>query len=130
MKTVKTARGAMLDMGALSTKFERERAVSNVPVNARGDIIDSRGSVKVPKEKVAKEFYKNSVPGAETKVSIKTDSTDQSADPVPTKATKSTKAAEPVAPVEVTRRVRTRDDGSQYAEVEFSDGSMSVEEIG
>jgi len=124
MKTVKTARGAMLDMGALSTKFERERAVSNVPVNARGDIIDSRGAVKVPKEKVAKEFYKNSVPGAETQVSIKTDSSDQ---PAPTKSTKAAKATEPT---EVSRRVRTRDDGSQYAEVEFSDGSMTVQEIG
>ena len=124
MKTVKTARGAMLDMGALSTKFERERAVSNVPVNARGDIIDSRGAVKVPKEKVAKEFYKNSVPGAETQVSIKTDSSDQ---PAPTKSTKAAKVTEPT---EVSRRVRTRDDGSQYAEVEFSDGSMTVQEIG
>jgi hypothetical protein len=127
MKTVKTARGAMLDMGALSTKFERERAVSNVPVNARGDIIDSRGAVKVPKEKVAKEFYKNSVPGAETQVSIKTDSSDQ---PAPTKSTKATKATEPTEVTEVSRRVRTRDDGSQYAEVEFSDGSMTVQEIG
>lgn len=125
MKTVKTARGAMLDMGALSTKFERERAVSNVPVNARGDIIDSRGAVKVPKEKVAKEYYKNSVPGAETKVSIKADSTDE-----PAPAAKPAKKEQPPAVTEVSRRTRTRDDGTQYDEVEFSDGSMTVQEIG
>lgn len=125
MKTVKTARGAMLDMGALSTKFERERAVSNVPVNARGDIIDSRGAVKVPKEKVAKEYYKNSVPGAETKVSIKADSTDE---PVP--AAKPAKKEQAPVVTEVSRRTRTRDDGTQYDEVEFSDGSMTVQEIG
>lgn len=125
MKTVKTARGAMLDMGALSTKFERERAVSNVPVNARGDIIDSRGAVKVPKEKVAKEYYKNSVPGAETKVSIKADSTDE-----PAPAAKPAKKEQAPAIYEVSRRTRTRDDGSQYDEVEFSDGSMTVQEIG
>ena len=124
MKTVKTARGAMLDMGALSTKFERERAVSNVPVNARGDIIDSRGAVRVPKEKIAKEYYRDTVPGAETKVSIKTDSTDVAA-PAKSKAAK----AQPDV-YEVSRRARTRADGTQYDEVEFSDGSMTVHEIG
>ena len=52
MKTVKTARGRIIDMAALAAKAEETRAVSNVPVNARGDIIDNRGNVKVTKEKI------------------------------------------------------------------------------
>jgi hypothetical protein len=118
MKTVKTARGNMLDMGALSTKYERERAVSNVPVNARGDIIDSRGDIRVPKEKIASKYYRDSVPGAETRVSIKSDSSD---------AAPASKPAQ-TSVTEVARRRRTRDDGTQYDEIEFSDGSMTVHE--
>ena len=53
MKTVKTARGKTLNMGQLAEEFERTRAVSNVPVNAKGDIIDARGDVKVPREKLS-----------------------------------------------------------------------------
>ena len=67
MKRVKTAKGQILDMAALASKYEKTRAVSNVDVNARGDIIDNRNQVKVPREKISKEFYKNNVPGADTK---------------------------------------------------------------
>ena len=74
MKRVKTAKGQILDMAALASKYEKTRAVSNVDVNARGDTIDNRTQVKVPREKISKEFYKNNVPGADTKeVSIKTE---------------------------------------------------------
>ena len=61
MKRVKTARGKILDMGALATQHEKTRAVSNVPVNARGDIIDNRGNVTVQREKISKEYYKDNV---------------------------------------------------------------------
>ena len=57
MKRVKTARGKILDMGALATQHEKTRAVSNVPVNARGDIIDNRGNVTVQREKISKKYY-------------------------------------------------------------------------
>ena len=127
MKTVKTARGRTLDMGNLAAKNEKTRAVSNLNMNARGDIIDNRGNVEIPREKIQKEFYKDNVPGADTKeVSPKEDEKPAEAKkPVDTPAPKS-KAATKQAPkiTEVSRTARTRDDGTQYFEVEYSDGSM------
>tara|TARA_R110001592_G_scaffold209531_1_gene460698 strand:+ start:6367 stop:6672 length:306 start_codon:yes stop_codon:yes gene_type:complete len=79
MKTVKTARGRTLDMGALRTKFEETRAVSNVPVNARGDIIDNRGNVTVSRETVSKAYYKDTVVGVEEKINIKQESVEPDA---------------------------------------------------
>ena len=135
MKSVKTARGRTLDMGALSAKNEETRAVSNLNMNARGDIIDNRNEVTIPREEIAKKFYKNNVPGAdEEKISIKEDENPAEAKkpvdtpkPAPKKqATPKAKATpKATAPVtEVSRRGRTRDDGTQYFEVEYSDGSM------
>lgn len=129
MKTVKTARGRTIDMSALAAKNEETRAVSNLNMNARGDIIDSRGNVEIPREKIQKEFYKDNVPGAKEEISIKEEET-----PVEKKATveppkpapKKTQPKEPQQPAvtEVSRTARTRDDGTQYFEVEYSDGSM------
>ena len=36
----KSARGTMVDMGALRLQNEKERAVGNMKVNARGDAVD------------------------------------------------------------------------------------------
>ena len=129
MKTVKTARGRTLDMGALAAKNEETRAVSNLNMNARGDIIDNRGNVEIPREKIQKEFYKNNVPGADTEeISIKEDEKPAEAKkPVdPPKPAPKKQAAQKQAPkvTEVSRTARTRDDGTQYFEVEYSDGSM------
>ena len=142
MKTVKTARGRTLDMGALRTKFEETRAVSNVPVNARGDIIDNRGNVTVSRETVSKAYYKDTVVGVEEKINIKQESVEPDAivevqeeakeKPAPTpkaEAKPTTKAKEVNTEItELSRRQRTRTDGSQYWEVEYSDGSMTTED--
>lgn len=45
MAIYKTAMGKTVDMGALLSKNERVRAVSNAKLNARGDTIDSSGKV-------------------------------------------------------------------------------------
>ena len=129
MKRVKTAKGQILDMAALASKYEKTRAVSNVDVNARGDIIDNRNQVKVPREKISKEFYKNNVPGADTKeVSIKTEEKPDpvKAEPVVKEEPKPKKESKPT---ETNRTTRTREDGTSYYEVEFSDGSMETIEI-
>jgi len=142
MKTVKTARGRTLDMGALRTKFEETRAVSNVPVNARGDIIDNRGNVTVSRETVSKAYYKDTVVGVEENINIKQESVEPDAivevteevkeKPAPTpkaEAKPTTKTKEVKTEItELSRRQRTRNDGSQYWEIEFSDGSMTTEE--
>lgn len=41
----RTANGKMLDMNSLIAKNERVRAVGNMNVNARGDIIDSHNRI-------------------------------------------------------------------------------------
>lgn len=147
MKDVKTARGRNLNMAILAAQNEETRAISNVPVNAKGDIIDNRGNVKVPREKVSKEYYKDNLTGIEETISIKEDAVQEpvaQAEPEPPqpkpKAKKKEAPApkvEPVVPVvteeeqgvtEVGRRSRTREDGSKYWEIEFSDGSMTTEE--
>jgi|TARA_B110000438_G_scaffold287392_1_gene319642 hypothetical protein len=138
MKSVKTARGRTLDMGALSAKNEETRAVSNLNMNARGDIIDNRNEVTIPREEIAKKFYKNNVPGAdEEKISIKEDENPAEAKkPVdtPKPAPKKTATPKPAPATnkvtEVSRTARTRADGSQYFEVEYSDGSMEDIEAG
>jgi hypothetical protein len=117
MKSVKTALGRTLDMSALAAKNEKVRAISNVPVNARGDIIDNRGNVKVPREEISKQYYKNNVPGS--------DSTSVSINQEPS-STANKKAD--AANIEVSRVTRTRADGTQYDEVEYSDGSMTEED--
>ncbi len=144
MKTVKTRRGKTLNMAQLAAQNETARAISNVPINARGDIIDNRGNVKVPREKISKEYYRDNLQGIEESVSIKTDDLEP-IEPTPTEVVKEpepepapkpkAKPKKETAPVqeeegvvEIGRRNRTREDGTKYWEVEFSDGSMEIEE--
>ena len=124
MKRIKTDKGQILDMAALAAKHEKTRAVSNLNLNARGDIIDNRNEVKVPREQISKEYYKNNVPGADTKtVSIKEDEKVDTVVKNPVNEKKqATKKESKVT--EVSRKARTREDGTQYYEVEYSDGSM------
>ena len=120
MKTIKTARGKVLDMSAIASKNEKTRAVSNAPINARGDIIDSRGDVQVPRGEIKNKFYKDNVPGSdETEVSLNQEE--------PKSKTKSNE------PTIVSQNERRRDDGTAYMEVEYSDGSMEdydIDELG
>jgi hypothetical protein len=124
MKTVKTAKGRTLDMAALAAKHEKTRAVSNMNLNARGDIIDNRNQVTIPREKIAKEFYKDNVPGADSKnISIKEDEKQHVNIETKEPVDKQEKPKKPKV-TEVGRKARTREDGTQYFEVEYSDGSM------
>jgi len=41
----RTAQGKTIDMGALRLQNEKVRAVGNMKVNARGDVIDDHGGV-------------------------------------------------------------------------------------
>ena len=50
-KVYKTARGKTIDMGALILQNENVRAVGNMNVNARGDILDSSDRVIDSKNK-------------------------------------------------------------------------------
>lgn len=56
-KIMKTAMGKTIDMGALMLQNENVRAVGNMGVNARGDILDSADKVIENKNKQVQRQY-------------------------------------------------------------------------
>jgi type II secretory pathway component PulC len=59
MSKYRTALGKTIDMSVLAAKNEKVRAVGNMPVNARGDIIDAQGRIVTPvTEKVNQNYAK------------------------------------------------------------------------
>ena len=57
----RTAQGKMLDMGSLVLQNENVRAVGNMNVNARGDMIDSEGRVLTTRPQVVNQDYSSTV---------------------------------------------------------------------
>ena len=165
----RTYRGKPFDMAALAASHDRERAVSNVPINAKGDIIDGQNNVVVPQKEVIQDYY-STPPKEQVEVSLKQDPIpapepeaevdDQSPNPykepvaeektvdvvdghgdvrkAKVKPKAEPKPAQPKVikksevyekhtvegEVEIGRKKVTRDDGTAYWEVEYSDGSM------
>lgn len=61
-KTYRSAMGKPVDMGALVLRNERVRAVGNMGVNARGDLVDGNNQpLKSRKSAVAKQYQKQTV---------------------------------------------------------------------
>lgn len=127
-RQVRTARGKMIDMAALSAKNETARAVGNVLMNARGDRLNPDGSIRYTAEQIARADQNIKQPPVETAIS----------DPKPLQpkpVAKTEPQPNPVMPtVElepeiVSKITRTREDGSQYMEVEYEDGSIETIEV-
>ena len=57
----RSALGKPVDLGALILKNEKERAVSNVNVNARGDVIDNMNKPITSRNQQVNKHYKNSI---------------------------------------------------------------------
>lgn len=56
-KIYRTANGKMVDLGALQLQNENTRAVGNMNVNARGDLLDSQNrSINTRNQQVAKQY--------------------------------------------------------------------------
>ena len=56
----KTAQGRTIDMGAIKLKHETERAVGNMKVNARGDIVDEANQpIERREQQVRRQYNKN-----------------------------------------------------------------------
>lgn len=56
-KVYRTAQGKVVDLGSIILQNENTRAVGNMGVNARGDIVDSRNrSVKSRSQQVSKQY--------------------------------------------------------------------------
>jgi hypothetical protein len=58
-KQYRTAQGKIVDLGALQLQNEHTRAVGNMPVNARGDLIDSHNRpIDTRNQQVARQYKK------------------------------------------------------------------------
>jgi hypothetical protein len=57
-KVYKSAMGRTVDMGALLLQNEQTRAVGNMNVNARGDLLDGQNRVIEPRNKTAQRQYR------------------------------------------------------------------------
>jgi hypothetical protein len=57
----RSAMGKAVDMSAIVTQNEKVRAVGNMGVNARGDVIDSYGRVVQQNTKRVKDSYDNTL---------------------------------------------------------------------
>lgn len=58
MANYKTANGQILDMDRLRMKNEKEPAVGNMRVNARGDEIDNHGNIVRTRNEIMRSHYK------------------------------------------------------------------------
>lgn len=56
-KVYRTARGESVDMTVLLSKNEREPALGNMRVNARGDEIDPDGNIVKSRSEIMQEYY-------------------------------------------------------------------------
>ena len=111
MNNTKTAKGRLIDMAALARVNEDVRAVSpgNERLNGRGDRVDASGNVLQTVQAKATIQHNTSHAPEKRKLSD-----------APTAPTKDI----------VREETKTRDDGSTYIEVEYTDGSMDVTETG
>ena len=57
-KVYKSAQGKTVDMGRLQLQNESVRAVGNMKVNARGDMVDDMNRVISPKSEQVNKQYK------------------------------------------------------------------------
>ena len=138
---IKTARGAMLDMAALAAKHETARAVSNVPMNARGDRLNDDGTVKMKAEDIAVAHQNLREPPQTQPISDPKPIETKKVEPKPTAqpAPQPQPQPEPVMPdleeqfsqepEAISKITRTRDDGTKYVEIEYDDGSIETLEI-
>lgn len=132
----KTARGRVIDMAALSKANETVRAVGNVPMNARGDRLDSSGNVVQTvqaKSRAARDTTQapekkklSDAPGAPKKAEAKKPAAKKKA---PVKKSEAAATQTDPDPIIVREEEKTRDDGTRYIEIEYEDGSMDVQEV-
>ena len=127
-RRVKTARGQIIDMAALGAKNEKVRAVGNVLMNARGDRLNPDGSVKYSAEDIARMSHDRKEPPQQTAISdpkpiVRPDPVTET---VPQQPEEFDPPAEPEA---ISKITKTREDGSQYMEIEYDDGSIETLEL-
>jgi hypothetical protein len=97
-KQYRTAQGKIVDLGALQLQNEHIRAVGNMPVNARGDLIDSHNRpIDTRNQQVARQYKKQvsnvqDTPVYSSRQRPETPPTPQPAAPAPVAETQATDA--------------------------------------
>ena len=136
MREVKTAKGQILNMQAMADANPELRAVSNVNINARGDLLDEHGKIIVDKGVITAAYYEGD-PKATKAVSIKKSTDRDPKKKIPSATVKKeepmvqmdSQPTQPTTPTTVNESIKTREDGSRYKEIEYDDGSMEVVEL-
>lgn len=112
----KTHTGREFNMSAFAEKNGDTRAVGNASMNARGDIVDAKGNVKIPTQTISRALA--DIKNNESKtVSLKAD---ESITPVQNNPVRADNTPKIVA----SRDINTID--GPATEIEYSDGSMQV----
>jgi hypothetical protein len=62
-KVYKTANGKTIDLGSLALKNEHVRAVGNMKVNARGDLVDDMNNIIDSKTQQVNRQYNKQIKG-------------------------------------------------------------------
>lgn len=130
MKQVKTARGRVIDMGALAKANEEMRAVSpgNVNMNARGDHLDASGNVVKTVQAKSRAARDTTSAPEKRKLSEVPGAPEKSKKEAAPKAEPSAKATGDDQRI-LSQTEKTREDGSRYLEIEFEDGSIQTAEL-
>jgi hypothetical protein len=105
-------------MAALAQKHENDRAVGNVPMNAKGDRLDSKGNVKETIQNISRKQHDAVEPPQQVAIS----------NPVPVEEP-AVVVETPSAPQPINESTHEREDGSRYVEIEYDDGSIETKEI-
>ena len=71
MTARRTNQGQSIDMDALALKNEKEIALGNMGINARGDKIGKGGKIVAERNQVARAYYENNPKAVVQSVSIK-----------------------------------------------------------
>ena len=112
----KTHTGREFNMSAFAEKNGDTRAVGNASMNARGDIVDAKGNVKIPTQTISRALA--DIKNNESKtVSLKAD---ESITPVQNNPVR----ADTTPKIVASRDINTID--GPATEIEYSDGSMQV----
>jgi hypothetical protein len=107
-------------MSAFAEKNGDARAVGNVSMNARGDIIDAKGNVKIPTQTISRALA--DVKNNDSKsVSLKAD---ESITPVKNTTVQAEETVAPTNGIVATREINTADGSA--TEIEYEDGSIQV----
>ena len=135
-RNVRTARGKTIDMGAMMAQNETARAVGNVPMNARGDRINSDGSVAISAEEIAVAHHNATTPPQQQPISDTKPIETKAPEPKPAPAQPQPEPSVPdlehefaVEAEAISKITRTRDDGTKYVEIEYDDGSIETVEL-